>query len=264
MEDAQSLVRETMRALEQKEKERQALLGKPLMSLSGEGLPKCSVCQDTGWIYKVDSEGTKRAGKCQCVIDRELKAEIRRLIPEKFREVDLRSIKPQESMALVLPIDKQREILADLKSDPVRARSFMGPTGVGKTFLMCAIAREAILSRRRVFFTKMNVLVRALRDEEYNRLPEDRWNEAVTIDNLIPDEWGRPTHLYIDEFDKVPGFKDIYPRVFDLVDFCYTTESRARLFITTNLGPDEFVEEWGAALFRRIEEISPFMHLYRE
>jgi DNA replication protein DnaC len=161
-------------------------------------------------------------------------------------------------------LDVQSKVLSELKSDPFKPRSLMGPTGVGKTYLLCALAREAILNGRNIFFTRMNVLVRAMKDDEYGHLTEERAHELISPDQLQADEWGRPSNLYIDEFDKASGSKDTYTRVFDLVNLCYEFPARVSLFTTTNLNSDEFLEEWGAALYRRIQEISPFIHLYRE
>jgi hypothetical protein len=107
-----------------------------------------------------------------------------------------------------------------------------------------------------VFYSKMGNLVRAIRDNEFGRLPEERWDEIIDAEDLRKRKAGNPIHIFIDEIDKVPATDEVYLKILDLFDFIYENQDCAVVSVCSNLDPDKFAEIWGEALFRRIEAIS--------
>jgi hypothetical protein len=113
-----------------------------------------------------------------------------------------------------------------------------------------------VLNTKDVFYSKMTNLIRAMRDNEFGRLHEERWGEIIDADDLRHRKPGKPLHIFIDEIDKIPITDEVYLKILDLVDFIYENQESAVLNLCSNLNPDKFIEIWGEALFRRIEEVS--------
>lgn len=170
---------------------------------------------------------------------------------------------PTHVLDEIFPYQIQEEVIGDLKDKPLRAHSFFGPSGVGKSRFLYALLREAIdCGRKFIFFSKMAPMIRAIRDNEFQRLPEERWHEVVTPDDLN-NCTSEPMHIFIDEFDKVPFTDDVYLKIFELIDFIYENQDRARLTIASNLSQDNFTAIWGEAVLRRITMITNVHNLWR-
>ena len=114
MEHVKSQVRETLRVLREKEKERMIKSGKSLKEVFADEPPDCPECQDTRWVPVIDKEGAKRMGRCKCWGPRVANERINRWIPERFRDVDLSLTEPQEWLDLVLPLNIQSKVLSEL------------------------------------------------------------------------------------------------------------------------------------------------------
>lgn len=180
-----------------------------------------------------------------------------------WRGLRVKDLIPAPALNEDFPVSQQQSVIDDLKRDPLGAHSFIGPSGVGKSRFLYCLLHEAIEEGcRHIFFSKMASLIRSLRDNEFKQLPEERWHEIITPDDLEDCE-KEPMHIFIDEFDKIPLTDDIYLRIFELVDFVYEHQNKAVLCICSNLALNNFTAIWGEGMLRRIGTVSKLHELWR-
>jgi DNA replication protein DnaC len=161
-------------------------------------------------------------------------------------------------------ISRQQEVIDNLKADPLRGHSFFGPSGMGKSrFLHCLLQEAIEASCKHIFFSKMSALIRAMQDNEFKQLPEERWGELVNMDDVAQTPENEPYFIFIDEFDKVPITDSVYLKIFELIDFIYENQEKAKLFISSNLSLQAFIDVWGESVLRRIQVVSK-VHLLWE
>ena len=163
---------------------------------------------------------------------------------------------PYPGIGEVIPVSHQAELIRIIKSEPFKGYAFFGPSGCGKSHLLHCLLQEAILTGKDVFFSKMAQLLRVIRENEFGRLPEERWDEIIDADDLKNRKQGKPLHIFIDEIDKISITDDVYLKFLELVDFIYENQESAVLNVCSNLSPDKFAEIWGEAVLRRIEHVS--------
>lgn len=217
--------------------------------------PMCSVCDDTLWIPVQVGDETKMKA-CECQIWKRKKTLIERWIPAMWRDVRVSTLEPSHALDGIFPYKNQIEVIKKIQEKPLKAHSFFGPSGVGKSRFLFALLREAIEEKcKYLFFSKMAPMIRAIRDNEFHRLPPERMHEVIIPEALekCKDE---PMHIFIDEFDKIPITEDVGLKVFELLDYIYEHQDLAKLVIASNLSQKNFLDIWGEAIYRRIEAIT--------
>jgi DNA replication protein DnaC len=165
-------------------------------------------------------------------------------------------LQPYPGIKEIFPIKHQKEFLEIIKKEPFKGYALFGPSGCGKSMILHCLLQEALYAGNDVFYSKMAKLLQVMRENEFGRLPEERWHELLDADYLSKRKSKKPLHIFIDEIDKIPITDDIYLRFFELVDFIYENQESAILNLCSNLYPEKFVMIWGDAVFRRIEDIS--------
>jgi DNA replication protein DnaC len=165
-------------------------------------------------------------------------------------------LQPYPGIGKIFPIDHQEELIQIIKFDPFKGYALFGPSGCGKSHIMHCLLQEAILTGKEVFFSKMANLLRVMRENEFGRLPEERWGEILDADDLKSRKPGKPLYIFIDEIDKIAITDDVFLKFLELVDFIYENKESAVLNVCSNLSPESFAKVWGEALLRRIEFIS--------
>lgn len=75
--------------------------------------------------------------------------------------------------------------------NPYRNVLFIGPVGVGKTYGLCAMAKEAFLARWTVLFYPTVELLEDLRDRSDDRRARQVLEKASSVDLLVLDDLGR-------------------------------------------------------------------------
>lgn len=178
-------------------------------------------------------------------------------MPDMWRGLRVSELKPTNDFGLDFPVSKQEAIIKSMQEYPLKGHSFFGPSGTGKSRFLHCLLQEAIEANcRHIFYSKMAQMIRGIKDNEFNKLPEERWHEIITPDDMDKCSVDNPLHIFIDEFDKVKFDDDIYLRVFELVDFIYEHHGKAELSICSNLSFKDFAEIYGPALLRRIQVIT--------
>ena len=157
----------------------------------------CKECDGTGWIIE-KKENREIARKCDCQrADIFLSKGKRSNIPPRFLGAELSSFFPDESRPSLLKAKKAAEKFIDDYPGVTDGLLFQGPTGVGKTRLLCSIATEIMrrLEDIEILYIDWNDLVRLMRSGE-DASSRDYYaiNELIqkmtSVDLLLFDEFG--------------------------------------------------------------------------
>jgi hypothetical protein len=228
------------------------------MDLPPSPEPNCQKCRDDHFI-PVQAEDGIRMKVCDCLRDEIRKEKIDRIVPKMWRGWSIDNLEPVPGFVEFFPHftkKVQTELIAELRANPFEGHSFYGPSGIGKSVYLYCLLQKAILSGKSVFFSKMYNLIKSIRENEFGKLPEERWDEIVDEGDLKKRTPESPLYIFIDEFDKVTDSEDVYLKIFNLIDFIYENNDLAKLYICSNLPLGEFVSNYGDALTRRINAIS--------
>ncbi len=194
---------------------------------------------------------------CGCAIERDRQRKIE-AIPPRFRWARLENLEAHPDLEQWgAARDLQCRLLRLLKEHPEDSFAFFGPTGVGKTTLLCALYRHALRTQLRAcWYVQMPRLLADLRGLELGTEREPclsrRMVQDAALDRLRP-------RIFIDEFDKVRVTDFALNAVGELIDQLYALSGRegrgVQLVTATNLTRTEFVRVWGNHILRRIEAV---------
>lgn len=104
---------------------------------------------------------------------------------------------------------------------------FMGPAGVGKTFLASALGHAACRANQRVLFTRADDMIRDLRQSRADNSTERVLRGYIALDLLIVDDFG---------LRKLSGDASI-----DLYEVLIARHKRASTIVTSNRTVDEWI-----------------------
>lgn len=245
------MVSETLRILESR-----ATGPDGCLNLAPSQKPKCPKCNDTQviqvYVENRDPRDPVPVRFCECREESKRQKLIERYVPNMWKGLRIENLNPWEYIEDMYPIDKQAEVIKDLKSAPFAGHSFFGPSGTGKSRYLHCLLQEAIIAGKDVFFSKMAKLIFLMREEELGRLPQERWIEIIDIQDLKRRSVGNQIHIFLDEIDKINISDDVYLKFLEIVDYIYENRHVAVLSMCTNLSLDGFVSVWGEAIARRI------------
>ncbi len=157
----------------------------------------CKECDGTGWVIRKISD-REIAVKCDCQkADIFLSKGKRSNIPPRFFGAELSSFFPDENRPSLLKAKKAAETFIEDFPAVTDGLLFQGPTGVGKTRLLCSIATGIMrrLNSIEVYYIDWNDLVRLMRSGE-DAASRDYYaiNELIqklaSVDLLLFDEFG--------------------------------------------------------------------------
>jgi DNA replication protein DnaC len=162
----------------------------------------------------------------------------------------------QPYAALRVGVAAQETLLRGLRAQPNGSYFLAGSTGTGKSTLLAALYRHAVVTQARgCVMVQMADLLHQLRQAE---LGEDTI-PAITAEKIsaLRAAGVRP-RLFIDEMDKCTASDFARNSVHRLIDEAYrmagTDGNGVQLVVCTNLTRDELSDTWGAAILRRLEE----------
>jgi len=187
----------------------------------------CPKCQGTGWVLN-RAGGREVAVRCSC---RRRDASARRLensgIPARFAGVELKGYLPAREN----PTQKQarqvaERFVAEYPAQAGKGLLFQGPTGVGKTRLICAIANQLIAEKQvDVQYIDWNDLVREMRSGE-----DTSNRDFVSIHHLIQ-RLSTAELLLFDEFGASRPSPYVEDNIYYIVNRRYN-EAMITLFAT--------------------------------
>lgn len=183
---------------------------------------------------------------------------IKRRVPEIYRDAPrINGISACPSLVPQVEMEVQEKILDIIRNKPLDGYLFHGPTGTGKTYLMWALYKEALFCGRKALFVTARSMITALRKLEFQH-PNEQNNDIPDLVEpymLRRNIWG-PTHLFIDEWDKVSVTPYVRDLLLALIDHCASNPSSVVLCVATNSDKRDFCELYGEAIFRRISSVT--------
>jgi len=218
---------------------------------------KSEWCGENGCVEGFISfthKGRSVVKPCPCRGKREMMRLLAQL-PKTHSWARLGTLQPSESDRVHLSPKRQLLVLEQLRANPEQSYLFLGPTGIGKTTWLAALAAHAIETQMR------DVWVLTLGD--YLRSAQKAMFETDYVPPLALDKirqlvkQRRRVRVFLDEFDKAKATEFAQNAAHELVDGLYRLSpgGMVQLVVASNLTRDEFAETWGAQVLRRIEEM---------
>lgn len=199
----------------------------------------------------VDRDGHERGAECECAQMERHQARADAIIPEFFRNVPRpMDLQPYEKIDKLVPLKFQWDLIHVLQANILGSYSLYGPSGVGKSYVLWSLCKEAIFSNRRVIAVNGRDLVRSMKSAAKMD------DTDAPLEALKQDSNGMPTHLFIDELDKITVTQPVLDMLFELFNYAYLNRSQVLVSLTTNLSKSDFSELFGEAIFRRVKEIT--------
>lgn len=141
----------------------------------------CPVCKGAGWLRRDVPVGDPDFGKpvkCQCKYVQEAKTAMRKTytwlgaseqLASELESMTFATFKPNANGKSVAQAYKQARAYADLlKTDSPRSAVLIGPYGIGKTHLACAIMNEVRSAGVASLFVSGNELFQAIYDHDFD------------------------------------------------------------------------------------------------
>jgi len=158
--------------------------------------PVCEICQGTGWVIAA-SQGREVARRCSCQKNgRDRQRLDQANIPPRFATCRLKGYIPNKNNRSQ---SKAKEIAEKFVADyPVMAVGllFQGPTGTGKTRLLCSIGNQLLMEKGvEVYYIDWNDLGRELKSgEDHSSRDFSNIGQLITrlagVELLLFDELG--------------------------------------------------------------------------
>lgn len=221
---------------------------------------ECKICKDRGYIEKLG-----RFEKCSCLVKLQEQLRyrksnlVRRVEKENFKTFNLEIFDnetkysifpemkiektPREQMELILR--ESRSFIDSFDSGDTKSLLFYGGTGLGKSFMCSAVAKEMMDRGRSVRYYTSNELIDMLQMYTFDResflkeyILED-YRELDYVDLLIIDDLGAEL---TNNFVKTALFNIINTRII----------KDKKMIISTNLSPAELRDRYDERIFSRL------------
>ncbi len=214
----------------------------------------CDICQDTGLI---NSNGTIKYCNCflQEVINQTYKQyNITKLNEENFQTFDIGFYSSNVDKQRY-GIDKSpRENIENIKNIAINFANnidskdeknllFIGNTGLGKTFLSNAIAKQVIDNAKSVIYQTAPMLIDKVMEYKYSydkmKENKEQYNNIFEVDLLIIDDLGTETMT-----------NNKYTELFNIINTRLI--SNKKILISTNLSLNELFERYDERVISRL------------
>lgn len=217
--------------------------------------PACKNCLDSGWLL-VTVDGREIARPCSCRQTNNLLLMVDNSnIPLRFRGVKLRAHFPDKTNKEQVQAKKIAEkFIADYPA-LTKGLLFQGPTGVGKTRLLCALGNQLIEEKNaEVFYIDWNDLTREMRSGE-----DTSNRDFSTIGQLI----NRLANVQLLLFDEIGSSKPspwVEDNIYYLINRRYNNNLLS-MFATNYyddkvVGPETLTDRIGARIRSRLYEMT--------
>ena len=217
---------------------------------------KCGICSDTGY----DESGRK----CKCFKQKLINeaysmsnmAEI--IKTQNFDTFSLDYYSKQSEDGLISPYENMKKIYENCKrfcdnfDNETKGLVFYGPTGLGKTFLSGAIAKEIMDIGKTVVYLRATKLFSVYEDYKFGRS-----SESSVIDNIYNADL-----LIIDDLGTEPSNKNNISFLFDVVN--ERIAAGKKIIINTNLQISEITKMYSMRFTSRLYEYFMMYKFYGE
>jgi len=234
----------------------------------------CPRCSQDGYNLRLIGSVTgiviRRRRKCTCEFLKTLMSVWNnpKLVPERFRSVNLSSLVPVGPPTSRLPIEMQAKVIAALQKNPDRSYLLVGDAGTGKTHFSYGLFRHAVFTwaqeafaddamwERSVFRFNAKVLLDShvawatKENDDDTKVPDLTVKKIKVLFNK-----GHKVRLFLDEIDKFNPTKFKLDTLFELVDAVY--EEGGQIVAVGNASVPKLHKLWGDftdpdAIIRRI------------
>jgi DNA replication protein DnaC len=190
-----------------------------------------------------------------------------KLVPQRFRSVNLDSLVPVGAPTSKLPIETQKTVIATLQKNPDRSFLLIGDAGTGKTHFSFALYHVAVLEWAWTAFENEDMWeqsvfrfnVKSLLDQHvaWATKADDNTKEpdltVMKITALV--NKGHKVSLFLDEIDKFNPTKYKMDCLLELVDAVYV--GKGQVVAVSNAPVSKLEKIWGEftdpdAIIRRI------------
>lgn len=235
---------------------------------------KCPRCSVDGYHLRLKGAITgiviQRREKCLCNFLKTFLAvwNDTKLVPERFREVKLGSLKPIGAPTSNLPIETQAKVIAGLQANPDASYLLVGDAGTGKTHFSFGLFHRAVhewaikafeddaMWEQSVF--RFNT--KAILDQQVAWATKEN-GDATKEPDLTPNKVrklaskGHKVCLFLDELDKFNATKFKMDFLFELIDAVY--ETQGQIVAVSNATKSKLEKIWAEydscdAIIRRI------------
>ncbi|MGE5340539.1 MAG: ATP-binding protein [Candidatus Omnitrophota bacterium] len=160
----------------------------------------CTLCDNTGWV-KIQKEDREVMQKCRCrEMDAFLIKSEKANIPKRFMGAFLDHYYPDKKNPSQNDAKKAAQLFVNDYPAVLKGLLLQGPTGVGKTKLLCAIGSELIkkIKNVHIYYIDCNDLIREMRSGDHIQTRDYTYfnrllHHLVTVDLLLFDELGAVT-----------------------------------------------------------------------
>jgi DNA replication protein DnaC len=202
-------------------------------------------CDGSGFVVDAEARTTR---ECRCRPQRIAQAKARRLsavIPKRYRDVSFD--RPPVTLIDPLRVSEVRRYVANLQDNLAAGRGLWltGDVGTGKTTLAMLISKAALERGHSVAIYSLPRLLAELR-KTFDESSEMKYLQL--LDGLASVDL-----LHVDDVGAERTSEWVLEQLYSIVNDRY--EEQRALLLTTNLRPDELVEQIGERTVSRIMEI---------
>ena len=226
----------------------------------------CKLCKDTGYIQKDNT-----SQMCSCLKQRIFdiaynKSNMGNLEKENFSSFNIRIFSdktdkekyksdssPKQNMLLIK--EKAQSFIENFDNIDEKNLIFMGPTGVGKTFLTNCIANEILKQGKTVLYQTAPVMFDKINDAKFGK-DESKSNlleNILNVDLLIIDDLGT---------EKISDSK--ITELFSIINTRLLNQNHkiTKTIISTNLNVDELFKTYTTRIGSRLAGNYRFIRFY--
>ena len=208
---------------------------------------ECGVCKDTGFVNGrmcdcAKKEMQKNMLEYSNIAPSLLKARIEDFSLDYYPDTaDENGYSPRDRMGYILA--KAKEFINDFEKEDVKSLFFFGNTGLGKTFLSAAIAKEVADKGHSVLYFSAKQLLSMMTDYDFGRIPEKKQlcESVFTTDLLIIDDLGSEQQTAYS-----------ISTLFDIINSRLLNGKK--MIINTNLSPRDLHTLYSDRIYSRINE----------
>lgn len=197
---------------------------------------------------------------CLCKLER-LRQKRLEIIPSFFRDSILSELQPMPKVHAL-----QKEIIPKIKSNPFDNYFLSGKTGKGKTLMMWALYREAVMNDKKAIACTLTELL----NEFKTFIQLSIANQPLIYPRITASDL-RQSHtkysIYLDDLDKAKPTEYAMEQLFEIANAIY--ENGHQVVITTNLRLDDLTkhferadERFGGAIVRRLTNNSNIYEMF--